>query len=221
MPKRFPGARWLLAAVAVCGLSSAAMAAEPVADENYDVLDTPVPTELPEGQIGVTEVFWYGCPHCYELEAPLEAWVDNLPEDVTFERLPATMGKTWMRHATAFYAAKELGIFNTQFHRDFFDAIHKNGKTLTEDDDIAEFFTQYDVSKEDALKALNSFGVKSQLNQANARMRAYKLMGVPALVVNGQYVITPRSANGLDNMPKIADALIDKVRNEHEGQSAH
>ena len=219
--KHFPGARWLMAAVAVCGMSGMAMAAEPVAGQDYEVLDKPVSNEVPDGRIGVTEVFWYGCPHCYALEEPLEAWVDTLPDDVAFERLPATMGKVWLRHATAYYAAQELGIFNTQFHRDFFDAIQKDGHRMTDDDEIAEFFTNYGVSKDAALKALNSFGVKSQLNQANARMKAYKLMGVPALVVNGQYVITPRSANGLDNMPKIAEALIEKTRQEKEAQGTN
>ncbi len=221
MPKHFPGARWLLAAVAVCGLSGMVMAAEPVAGQDYEVLDKPVSSGLPKGKIGVTEVFWYGCPHCYELEGPLETWVDTLPDDVTFDRLPATMGKVWMRHATAYYAARELNIFDTKFHREFFDAIQKDGQRLTDDNDIAEFFTHYGVSKDEALKALKSFGVKSQLNQANARMKAYKLMGVPALIVDGQYVITPRSANGLDNMPKIAEALIEKTRQEREEKGTH
>ena len=67
-----------------------------------------------------------------------------------------------------------------------------------------------------ALEALDSFGVKSQLNQASAKMRGYQIMGVPALVVDGRYVITPSSAGALDNMPKIADALIDKVRSERD-----
>ncbi|PNB45919.1 disulfide bond formation protein DsbA, partial [Pseudomonas sp. GW456-12-10-14-LB2] len=52
------------------------------------------------------------------------------------------------------------------------------------------------------------------INQAHAKMRAYQLMGVPALIVDGRYVITPGSAGSLANMPLIADALVDKVRNE-------
>ncbi|WP_106476547.1 thiol:disulfide interchange protein DsbA/DsbL [Phytohalomonas tamaricis] len=207
----------LIAVVAGLGLSTLAMAAAPEAGKDYLVLDEPAQTHVPSDKIEVTEVFWYGCPHCYALETPLEQWVAQLPDDVVFDRLPATMGKTWVRHATAFYAAKELGI-QEKMHSDFFDAIHKQGKTLTDDEDIAEFFTQYGVSKEDALKALNSFGVKSEINKAHAQMRAYNLMGVPALVIDGHYVITPQSANGLDNMPKIADALIEKVRNEQSDQ---
>ncbi|PWW39036.1 thiol:disulfide interchange protein DsbA/DsbL [Chromohalobacter israelensis] len=205
----------LLVLVTGMSLSTLVMAAEPVAGEDYTVLDEPVKTEVPEGKIEVNEVFWYGCPHCYALEAPLNAWVGELPDDVVFQRIPATMGETWTKHARAFYAAKELGI-QEDMHSDFFDAIHEQGQRLTEPDDIAEFFTQYGVSKDEALEALDSFGVKSQLNQASAKMRGYQIMGVPALVVDGRYVITPSSAGALDNMPKIADALIDKVRSERD-----
>ena len=85
-------------------------------------------------------------------------------------------------------------------------------------DEIAEFFSNYGVSEEEAKDALTSFGVKSQINRAHATMRAYKLMGVPALVVDGRYVITPSSAGSLENMPQIASALIEQVRDEDSSQ---
>lgn len=203
----------MVAALAALGLSSMAMAQTPVEGEHYKVLDETVPTQVEEGQIEVVEAFWYGCPHCYNLEDPLNAWVAELPDDVTFQRLPATMGGDWNKHAMAFYAAEELGILD-EFHDDFFHAIHEDGKKLTAQDDIAEFFSDYGVSEEEAKKALGSFGVKSQVNQAHARMRAYELMGVPALIVEGRYVISPSSAGSLENMPRIAEALIEKVRQE-------
>ena len=202
-----------IAAVAGLGLSSLVMAASPVAGKEYKVLDTSVETSVDEGQIEVIEVFWYGCPYCYKLEEPLNAWVDELPDDVTFQRLPATMSDTWTAHARAFYAAQQLGILD-QVHSDFFDAIQQQGQRLTDTDDIAAFFSDYAVSEADAKEALSSFGVKSQINQAYAKMRAYELMGVPALVVDGQYVVTPRTAGSLEDMPQVAGALIDKVRQE-------
>lgn len=202
--------QWIAAAAGL-GLSTLVIAAPPVAGEHYTVLETPVETSVDEGQIEVTEVFWYGCPHCYNLEEPLNAWVAELPEDVTFQRIPATMGQTWVDHATAFFAAEQLGILD-EIHGDFFAAIHQDGKRLTDVDDIAAFFSDYGVSEEQAKEALTSFGVKSQINQAHAKMRAYQLMGVPALIVDGRYVVTPGSAGSLDNMPQIAGALVEKVR---------
>lgn len=202
----------LMVAVAGLGLSTLASAA-PVAGQDYTVLDEPVQTQVADGKIEVTEAFWYGCPHCYALENPLNAWVDELPEDVEFQRMPATMGGAWNRHATAFYAAQQLGI-QQEMHSDFFDAIHEQGAQLTDNEDIAGFFGQYGVSEDEALDALDAFGVKSQVNRAHARMRNMQLMGVPALVVDGRFVVTPSTAGSLDNMPQIADALVEQVREE-------
>lgn len=121
------------------------------------------------------------------------------------------MGGDWNTHANAFYAAKELGI-EEDLHADFFDAIHQDERSLTEEDDIAAFFSDYGVSEDEAKEALTAFNVRSNVNKANSRMRDMRLMGVPAIVVDGQYVVTPSSAGSLENMPSVADDLVEKVR---------
>lgn len=200
----------VLAGLALPGLATAQSL---VAGEHYEVLDNPVETQVEDERIEVTEAFWYGCPHCYTLEAPLNAWVAEQPEDVAFQRMPATMGGDWNTHAFVFYAAQQLGILD-DLHDDVFHAIHEEGRSLTDSDDIAAFFSNYGVSEEEARNALGSFGVRGKVNQANARMRQMQLMGVPALIVDGRYLISPSSAGSLDNMPQIAGALVEQVRSE-------
>ncbi len=204
----------LLTLVAGLGLSASVFAAE--AGKDYQVLDEPVKTDAPAGNVEVVEAFWYGCPHCYKLESSLEPWVAELPSDVTFNRLPATMGQDWVKHAYAFYAAKDLGILD-ETHKAFFDAIHQDRQRLTDPDDVAAFYSDYGVTEDAAKKSLTSFGVKSQVNQAHAQMRAYKIMGVPALIVDGRYVISPSTAGSLPNMLKVADELVEQVREEKAG----
>lgn len=203
----------LMIALAGLGLSTLASAASLVEGEHYEMLPEAIDTSVEEDQIEVREVFWYGCPHCYNLEDPLNAWVAEQPEDVGFMRMPATMGGEWNKHAVAFYAARELGILD-DIHDDFFHAIHENGRSLTEVDDVADFFSDYDVSEEEAREALDSFGVRNLVNQANNTMRTMQLRGVPALVVDGRYLVTPSSAGSLENMPQIAGDLVEKVREE-------
>ncbi|MBN8412934.1 thiol:disulfide interchange protein DsbA/DsbL [Halomonas denitrificans] len=197
------------------GLSTMAAAAPVTEGKDYTVAPNTVQLGSDDSKINVTEVFWYGCPHCYALEDPLNAWVADLPEDVEFERMPATLGETWVKHARAFYAAQQLEILD-EVHEDFFDAIHQEGEQLTDPDDIAAFFSDYGVSEDDALKALDGFGVKSQINRASATMRNLQLMGVPALIVDGRYIVSPSNAGSLDNMPRIAEALVEQVREERE-----
>lgn len=203
----------LMVALAGLGLSAAVSAQELVEGQHYTLLESPVATQVDEDQIEVTEAFWFGCPHCYRLQTSVNEWYETLDDDVSIVKMPATMGGDWNTHATAFYAAQSLGI-EEELHQDFFDAIHQDGRSLTEADDIADFFSDYGVSEEEAQKALTAFSVRSEVNKANSRMRDMRLMGVPALIVDGRYVVSPQSAGSLENMPQIADALIDKVRSE-------
>ncbi|MCO7245983.1 MULTISPECIES: thiol:disulfide interchange protein DsbA/DsbL [unclassified Halomonas] len=205
----------LMVAVAGLSLSAAVSAQELVEGQHYEVLDEPVETQVDEGQIEVLEVFWFGCPHCYRLQSHVNEWYETLDDDVTIEKMPATMGGDWNTHANAFYAAKELGI-EEELHADFFDAIHQDERSLTDEDEIAAFFTDYGVSEEEAKEALTAFNVRSNVNKAHSRMRDMRLMGVPALVIDGRYVVTPSSAGSLENMPNVADALVDQVREARE-----
>jgi len=203
----------LMVAMAGFGFSALVSAQEVVEGQHYEVLESPVETHVEDGQIGVTEVFWFGCPHCYRLQTPISEWYETLQDDVSVEHMPATMGGDWNTHATAFYAAESLGI-EDELHADFFNAIHQENQSLTEPDEIAAFFANYGVSEEEAKQALTAFSVRSEVNEANNRMREMKLMGVPALVIDGRYVVTPSSAGSLENMPKIAEALVEQVRAE-------
>ncbi|GGC91984.1 thiol:disulfide interchange protein DsbA/DsbL [Vreelandella lutescens] len=203
----------LMVTLAGLGLSAAVSAQELVEGQHYTLLESPVATQVDEDQIEVTEAFWFGCPHCYRLQTSVNEWYETLDDDVSIVHMPATMGGDWNTHATAFYAAQSLGI-EDELHQDFFDAIHQDGRSLTEADDIAEFFSDYGVSEEEAKQALTAFSVRSEVNKANSRMREMRLMGVPALIVDGRYVVSPQSAGSLENMPQIADALIEKVRSE-------
>ena len=81
------------AALAISSLFGLSAHAEPVAGQQYVELKSPVPISKP-GKVEVVELFWYGCPHCYQFESTLNPWVEELPEDVAepldIERLALT-----------------------------------------------------------------------------------------------------------------------------------
>lgn len=190
--------------------SSLAMAADFVEGKHYVKLATPVAVSEP-GKIEVAELFWYGCPHCFEFEPYIEPWIKTLPDDVRFERVPGTFSKLWKTHASAFYAAEALGI-GEKLHADFFNRIHRQNQRLADNNSLAKFFAEYGVTETQAKKALKSFGVKSRVQQAGARLRGYQAMGVPGIVVNGKYRIDTGMAGSWTNMLKVAEFLIEKER---------
>lgn len=82
-----------LVAASLFGMS--AQAAEPIeAGKQYVELTSAVPVAVP-GKIEVVELFWYGCPHCYAFEPTINPWVEKLPSDVNFVRIPAMFGGPW------------------------------------------------------------------------------------------------------------------------------
>ncbi len=181
-----------------------------VAGKDFDVISPAIRTANPD-KIEAVEFFWYGCGHCYSFEPVLAKWKKTLSEDVTFRGIPAMWGGAMELHAKAYYAARALGVAE-KMDQAIFQALNVDRKQLRTDGEIAELFAQNGVAEEDFYKAYNSFGVSSQVSQANATARAAKITGTPAMMVNGKYLIGPRKAGSTANMLKIADYLIEKER---------
>jgi len=198
------------AALAISSLFALAVQAEPEAGKNYVELASPVPVAKP-GQIEVVELFWYGCGHCYQFESTINPWVEQLPEDVNFVRIPALFGGLWNVHGQGFITLQALKV-EPAVHAAVFDAIHKQGKKLATAEEMAEYLATQGVDKDAFLKTYNSFGVKSQMEKAKKLAMAYQINGVPVMVVNGKYRFDIGSAGGAKQALQVADYLIDKER---------
>jgi len=201
--------QWM--AVSLLLVGSVAYAADYKAGVHYDVLDEPVAV-LADGKVHVEEAFWYGCPHCFHLEDRIEPWVKALPADVEFSRVPAMFGRAWVRHAQLYYTADVLGILD-QVHHKIFKAFHLNKQRLLSEDDQKDFLVEHgNITEKQFDKVHESFTVKSRMKQGDKRIRSFKISGVPALIVNGKYVVSASTAGGQDKMTAVVDFLIEQER---------
>ena len=114
-------------------------------------------------------------------------------------------------HAQAFFTAAVLGV-SEKLHDPLFTSLVVERKRLASPAEIEDLFADYGVAREDFKKTFSSFSVNSQVKQAGARARSYKISGTPELVVNGKYRITARLAGGQPQMLKVADFLINQER---------
>ena len=205
--------RNLLMSAVLVGASlfgSSVFAQELVEGTNYVTLSSPVPTAQPE-KIEATALFWYGCPHCYQLEPTLNAWAPTLPEDVNFVRVPAMFGGIWNLHGQLFYTLDTMQV-ESKVHDSIFSAMHNSGRKLATLDEITSFVVEQGVDKDVFLKTWNSFSVKSKMEKAKQQALAYQISGVPAIVINGKYRFDIGMAGGLQQTVDVADALIQKER---------
>jgi len=181
-----------------------------VEGKDYSLLPRPVSTTDPS-KIEVVEIFWYGCIHCFRLEENIEEWKPTLPEDVEFVLMPANWADIMELHAAMFYANEALGV-TEQLHRPIFDEMNVNKNQMPSESAILRFVESQGIDAEKYRRALNSFGVNSQVLQAKSKMGAYGVRGTPELVINGKYKITTAMAGSHQRMIEIAEALIAKER---------
>ncbi|CAH0180957.1 MULTISPECIES: thiol:disulfide interchange protein DsbA/DsbL [unclassified Pseudomonas] len=198
----------VLATASLFGVSAHADDIE--AGKQYVELSNPVPISKP-GKIEVVELFWYGCPHCYQFEPTLNPWVEKLPSDVNFVRIPALFGGLWNAHGQMFITLESMKVEH-KVHDAVFRAIHKEGRKLATPEEMADFLVTQDIDRDAFLKAYNSFGVKSQMEKAKKLAMAYQINGVPVMIVNGKYRFDISSSGGPEQTLQVADHLIAKER---------
>jgi thiol:disulfide interchange protein DsbA len=204
--------RKLLAVVLTALLLPTLALAQPayVAGKDYLVIDQPVRTR-DDSKVEVVEVFWYGCSHCYQFEPLVTKWSEQQPEYVDFWKSPAIWNSPMKVHARAFYTAKALGVYD-KINEPLFVALVVDRKRLDDEKSLQRFFADYGVAAEDFSKAYNSFSIDSQVKQADARARSYKISGTPELIVNGKYRVSAREAGSHAGMLQVANFLIEKEK---------
>jgi thiol:disulfide interchange protein DsbA len=199
-------------AVLMLMMSTFAFADAPKKGVEFDTVAQQIPTDNP-AKIEVTEIFWYGCIHCYQMDTPLNAWVKKLPTDVAFKRLPGLPNPSWAPMAKAFYAMESLGLAE-KLHTPLFDAVHKS-KTLNPTDEAAAIVWVTAQSGMDKLKveqAFKSFSMNANLSHAAQVFRNSGATGVPTLMVDGKYLTSSTMAGGNEQALKVADYIIANVR---------
>ena len=186
--------------------------------QHYRVLPSPVKTDATPGKVEVVSIFWYGCPHCYALEPKIELWQQTLPGDVEFIRTPGFFGPNlWQTHARLYYTVRSMGL-EDKVHGGIFSEIQNRRNQLRDSEQMAEFLNrEFGIEPAAFNKAFKAFGVNHQLQKAFSKLKGYELSGVPAIVIDGRYVVEPGLAGSLGNMPVIADYLIRKVKQDRKG----
>ncbi len=180
------------------------------AEDGYTTITPAQPTQTGD-KIEVLEIFWYACPHCYDFEPHVKEWLQNKPDDVEFRRMPGIFRKSWIPHAKAFFTAEKLGVLD-KIHTPLFNAIHRDKKKIHDDSAIKKFFAKQGVDKGEFSKIYESDEIDTKAKQAFVMGQRYKVTGVPAIVVNGKYLISASSAGSFENVLKITNSLVDKER---------
>lgn len=181
------------------------------AEIEYRVIK-PQPLSVASG-IEVIDFFWYGCPHCYNLQPALERWISRKPADVTLRRIPVVLRDSWAPHARIYYTLEALGEVE-RLHQRVYYSYHVEELAMSKPEVMSDWAVRNGIARERWDEAYNSAAVQRKVEEAARLSRAYSVAGTPSLVVNGRYLTSSSMAESMNGLIAILDGLIDKMRRE-------
>jgi len=179
---------------------------------DYRILPIAQPLEA-KGKVEVIEFFWYGCPHCYDFEPELSSWVKRQPKDVIFRRVPVAFRDDFMPHSQLFYALEAMGKGDALNEKVMY-AIHKENKRLLTEPEIVDWIASQGIDRNSFLATYRSFAVVSKARASKQLVEAYRIDGVPTIVMQGKYVTSPSIAGTKAKSIAVMDYLEEKIRKD-------
>lgn len=204
----------LITVFALLSLSSFAAAQGQKIKEGFDYRILPIaqPVET-KGKVEVIEFFWYGCSHCYDFEPELSSWVKRQPKGVVFKRVPVAFRDDFMPHSQLFYALEAMGKGDALNEKVMY-AMHKENKRLLNETEIADWVASQGINRNTFLATYRSFAVISKARAAKQMAEAYRIDGVPTIVMQGKYVTSPSIAGTKAKAFLVMDYLEEKIRKD-------
>lgn len=165
---------------------------------HYVELDEPQATQTGD-RFEVREMFWYKCPHCFNLEPYLNDWLKNKPESAEFVRMPATLNESWVFEARVYYTFEALGMVE-ELHGPYFDVLHRQRRNIRDAEALADWAAEQGVDRDKVLEAFDSFAVDTKLRHARLMTDRYGINGVPSIILDGRFRTSVSMAGGHDEL---------------------
>jgi thiol:disulfide interchange protein DsbA len=119
----------------------------------------------------------------------------------------------FMPHNQLFYALESMGKGDV-LNEKVMSAIHKENKRLLTENEIADWVATQGIDRNTFLATYRSFAVVSKARAAKQLADAYRIDGVPTIVMQGRYVTSPSIAGTKARAIMTMDYLEEKIRKD-------
>ena len=206
-------ARAFFLALMLMGVGGASIATELQAGRDYTLVEPPQP-KVGGGKIEVIEFFSYGCSHCNDFHPLITAWAASLPKDVVFRRVPVSFNRPpWARLASIYHSLDATGNVE-KLDSLVFAAVHRDRIIFESNEAVGAWATSKGADGKKIADAMGSFGVQSRLKAGDQEATRYGISGVPAMAVNGRYLVNNAAAPNYGSLLKLVDVVVAKARSE-------
>jgi thiol:disulfide interchange protein DsbA len=187
----------------------------------YTVLDRPQPVDAGK-KVEITEFFGYFCPACNAFEPYLEAWIKKQGDRIVVKRVHVNFHEL-VTQQKLFYTLEAMGKVN-EYQLKTFNAFHVDRNRLSTDAEVMKYVEKVGLDKKKFADIYSSFAIQSKLSRAAQLMADYKISGVPTVVIDGRFVVSPADLNAKSRNPstdpanhaglKVMDWVVDKAYQE-------
>ena len=162
-------------------------------------------------KVVIYEFFWYGCPHCYNLEPTINNIESNLDKDTILIKVPVALRDSWELHAKVYYALQQMKL-DDNLHEKVFAEIHVNSNRLDTKEKLGNFIREEGYDADKFLSILDSFGTEIRVKKASRLANQYQIKSVPALIINGKYKTSGSYVSSYEELYDVVQLLVDKER---------
>ena len=161
----------------------------------------------------IYEFFWYGCPHCYNLEPTMERIEADLDKDTKIVKLPVALRDSWIPHAKLYYALQQMGKID-EVHNLIFEEIHLEDNRLNTEQQMVDFLGKHGIDTNKFMEKYKSFGTEARIKKASNLAKKYQINSVPTIIVNGKYLTSGSYVSSYDELYSVINLLIERERND-------
>ena len=161
----------------------------------------------------IYEFFWYGCPHCYNLEPTMERIEADLNKDTKIVKLPVALRDSWIPHAKLYYALQQMDKID-ELHNLIFEEILLEDNRLNTEQKMIDFLGKHGIDTNKFIEKYNSFGTEARIKKASNLAKKYQINSVPTIIVNGKYLTSGSYVSSYDELYSVINLLIERERND-------
>ena len=161
----------------------------------------------------IYEFFWYGCPHCFNLEPTMDRIEADLGKGARIVKVPVALRDSWMPHAKLYYALKQMNKID-DVHNQIFEEIHLEDNRLNTEESMVEFLGKAGIDTKLFLEKYNSYGTEARIKKSSNLARKFQINSVPTIVVNGKYLTSGSYVSSYDELYSVVNLLVEREKND-------
>ena len=161
----------------------------------------------------IYEFFWYGCPHCYNLEPTMDRIEADLEKDTKVVKLPVALRDSWIPHAKLYYALKQMDKID-QVHNLIFEEIHLEDNRLNTEQQMIDFLGKHGIDTDKFIEKYNSFGTEARIKKASNLAKKYQIDSVPTIIINGRFLTSGSYVSSYDELYSVVNLLVERERSD-------